>query len=123
MTSAVTGDQKTKAIKHERTYSTSPVNSSAAARWTPDDAGCQALIAERLVRAGFTIENLRYGRRGTISGRRIAETNASEKRRDADVPLAIRMLYPAAPEASWQKRARSNRQLEMAFYTAVVPPT
>ena len=28
---------------------------------TPDDAGCQALIAQRLARAGFTIENLRYG--------------------------------------------------------------
>ena len=28
---------------------------------TPDDAGCQPLIAERLVRAGFAIEQLRYG--------------------------------------------------------------
>lgn len=28
---------------------------------TPDDAGCQALIAERLRRAGFAIEPLRYG--------------------------------------------------------------
>ena len=28
---------------------------------TPDDAGCQALIAERLAQAGFTIEHLRYG--------------------------------------------------------------
>jgi succinyl-diaminopimelate desuccinylase len=28
---------------------------------TPDDAGCQALIAERLQRAGFCIEHLRYG--------------------------------------------------------------
>ena len=28
---------------------------------TPDDAGCQALLADRLVRAGFTIEHLRYG--------------------------------------------------------------
>jgi succinyl-diaminopimelate desuccinylase len=28
---------------------------------TPDDAGCQALIAERLRRAGFTVESLRYG--------------------------------------------------------------
>jgi succinyl-diaminopimelate desuccinylase len=27
---------------------------------TPDDAGCQPLLAERLQRAGFTIENLRY---------------------------------------------------------------
>ncbi|MCE7951275.1 MAG: succinyl-diaminopimelate desuccinylase [Xanthomonadales bacterium PRO7] len=28
---------------------------------TPDDAGCQTLIGERLQRAGFTIEHLRYG--------------------------------------------------------------
>jgi succinyl-diaminopimelate desuccinylase len=28
---------------------------------TPDDAGCQPLIAERLTRAGFAIEHLRYG--------------------------------------------------------------
>ncbi|HEY2396937.1 MAG TPA: succinyl-diaminopimelate desuccinylase [Rudaea sp.] len=28
---------------------------------TPDDAGCQALIAQRLSKAGFTIESLRYG--------------------------------------------------------------
>ncbi|MFZ1392084.1 MAG: M20/M25/M40 family metallo-hydrolase, partial [Dokdonella sp.] len=28
---------------------------------TPDDAGCQALLGERLARCGFTIENLRFG--------------------------------------------------------------
>ncbi len=28
---------------------------------TPDDQGCQALLAERLARAGFAIEHLRYG--------------------------------------------------------------
>ncbi len=28
---------------------------------TPDDAGCQALVAARLERAGFAIERLRYG--------------------------------------------------------------
>ena len=28
---------------------------------TPDDAGCQALVAERLRAAGFTIESLRFG--------------------------------------------------------------
>ena len=33
----------------------------ARASLTPDDAGCQALIAERLQRAGFTCEYLRYG--------------------------------------------------------------
>ena len=28
---------------------------------TPDDAGCQPLIAERLRRAGFACESLRFG--------------------------------------------------------------
>lgn len=28
---------------------------------TPDDAGCQALLGERLQRAGFRVEHLRYG--------------------------------------------------------------
>ena len=28
---------------------------------TPDDAGCQALIAARLAAAGFAVESLRYG--------------------------------------------------------------
>ncbi|HSX61265.1 MAG TPA: M20/M25/M40 family metallo-hydrolase, partial [Tahibacter sp.] len=28
---------------------------------TPDDAGCQALIGERLRRAGFAVEHLRFG--------------------------------------------------------------
>lgn len=28
---------------------------------TPDDAGCQALLAERLARVGFSVESLRYG--------------------------------------------------------------
>src|SRR3954470_11865779 len=28
---------------------------------TPNDAGCQPLLAERLARAGFAIEHLRYG--------------------------------------------------------------
>ncbi|MEP6511924.1 MAG: M20/M25/M40 family metallo-hydrolase, partial [Dokdonella sp.] len=28
---------------------------------TPDDAGCQAVIAERLARAGFSIERMRFG--------------------------------------------------------------
>jgi len=30
------------------------------ASMTPDDAGCQALIADRLARAGFAVEHLRY---------------------------------------------------------------
>lgn len=33
----------------------------ARASVTPDDAGCQSLIAERLARAGFAIESMRFG--------------------------------------------------------------
>ena len=33
----------------------------ARASVTPDDAGCQALIADRLRRAGFRVESLRFG--------------------------------------------------------------
>jgi succinyl-diaminopimelate desuccinylase len=33
----------------------------ARASVTPEDAGCQALLAKRLEKLGFTIENLRYG--------------------------------------------------------------
>ena len=28
---------------------------------TPDDAGCQELLAARLARAGFSIERMRFG--------------------------------------------------------------
>ena len=31
---------------------------------TPEDAGCQSVIAERLHRAGFSVERLRYGEVG-----------------------------------------------------------
>ena len=33
----------------------------ARASVTPDDAGCQAMLAERLTQAGFDCESLRYG--------------------------------------------------------------
>jgi len=38
----------------------------ARASVTPDDAGCQALIAERLGRAGFLCENLPFGPEGAV---------------------------------------------------------
>ena len=33
----------------------------ARASVTPTDGGCQELMAERLARAGFAVERLRYG--------------------------------------------------------------
>jgi succinyl-diaminopimelate desuccinylase len=40
---------------------------------TPSDEGCQALMAERLERAGFRIENLRYGNVDNLWARRGTE--------------------------------------------------
>ncbi len=37
---------------------------------TPEDAGCQALLAERLARLGFRIENLRFGEVDNLWARR-----------------------------------------------------
>ena len=37
---------------------------------TPDDAGCQTLLAERLARAGFVIEQLRFGEVDNLWARR-----------------------------------------------------
>jgi len=42
----------------------------ARASVTPDDAGCQALLAERLARAGFAIESLRFGAVDNLWARR-----------------------------------------------------
>jgi succinyl-diaminopimelate desuccinylase len=41
---------------------------------TPSDEGCQALMAERLERAGFRIENLRYGNVDNLWARRGTES-------------------------------------------------
>ena len=50
---------------------------------TPDDAGCQKLIAERLTALGFKIEHLRFGevdnlwaRRGTAKPLFVFESNS-----------------------------------------------
>lgn len=65
---------------------------------TPDDAGCQTLIAERLARAGFTIENLRYG----------DVDNLWATHRGAGAPGETLMflghtdVVPPGPEAGWK---------------------
>lgn len=65
---------------------------------TPDDAGCQALIAERLARVGFTIENLRYGE--------VDNLWATHRGSDASGPTLMFLghtdVVPSGPETSWQ---------------------
>jgi succinyl-diaminopimelate desuccinylase len=61
---------------------------------TPDDAGCQALIAQHLAKAGFTIESLRYG----------AVDNLWATHGSADpvlVFLGHTDVVPTGPEADW----------------------
>jgi succinyl-diaminopimelate desuccinylase len=61
---------------------------------TPDDAGCQTLIAERLARAGFVIERLRYG----------AVDNLWATHGSGDpvlVFLGHTDVVPSGPEADW----------------------
>lgn len=61
---------------------------------TPEDAGCQALIAERLARAGFAIEHLRHG----------AVDNLWATHGDGPtlVFLGHTDVVPTGPEDAWQ---------------------
>jgi len=65
---------------------------------TPDDAGCQALIAQRLASAGFTIENLRYGD--------VDNLWATHSGSGAPGPTLMFLghtdVVPSGPEASWK---------------------
>jgi len=65
---------------------------------TPDDAGCQALIAERLARVGFTIESLRYGE--------VDNLWATHGGPNASGPTLMFLghtdVVPSGPEAAWQ---------------------
>jgi succinyl-diaminopimelate desuccinylase len=61
---------------------------------TPDDAGCQVLIGERLQRAGFNIEHLRYG----------DVSNLWATHGDGDpvfVFLGHTDVVPTGPESDW----------------------
>src|ERR1700730_3643543 len=61
---------------------------------TPDDAGCQDLIASLLKKAGFSIEHLPFG-----------EVKNLWARRGEDQPLLIFVghtdVVPPGPESSW----------------------
>ena len=61
---------------------------------TPDDEGCQALIAERLQRAGFTCESLRFG-----------EVENLWATRGSGAPVLVLLghtdVVPPGPRESW----------------------
>lgn len=61
---------------------------------SPDDAGCQALIAERLKAMGFVIEHLRFGEVDNLWARRGAATPVLCFAGHTDV-------VPPGPEAQW----------------------
>lgn len=62
---------------------------------TPEDSGCQALIAERLSKIGFKIEHMRFG-----------ETDNLWARRGTDGPLFTFAghtdVVPTGPEENWK---------------------
>ena len=62
---------------------------------TPDDAGCQALIGERLQRAGFAIEALRFGE----------VDNLWATHGDGDGPVLVLLghtdVVPTGPREAW----------------------
>jgi len=63
---------------------------------TPDDAGCQALIAERLQACGFATEHLRFG-----------DVDNLWARHGHDAPLVVLAghtdVVPPGPEARWSE--------------------
>ena len=63
---------------------------------TPDDAGCQALLAERLARAGFTIERLRFGAVDNLWATHGASTEPTL------AFLGHTDVVPSGPEDAWQ---------------------
>lgn len=62
---------------------------------TPDDAGCQALIADLLRPAGFAVEPLRFGRVDNLWARR-------GEARPALVFAGHTDVVPPGPEAEWR---------------------
>ena len=67
---------------------------------TPEDAGCLALIGERLARAGFRVEHLRYGEVDNLWA-----THGLDNEPGTAPMLAFlghTDVVPSGPEASWQ---------------------
>lgn len=61
---------------------------------TPEDAGCQALLADRLMRAGFSVRHLRFGD--------VHNLWATHGRGDTLAFLGHTDVVPTGPEDAWQ---------------------
>jgi len=67
---------------------------------TPDDAGCQALLAERLQRAGFRIEHQRHGEVDNLWA--VHGGHASSEPDPTLAFLGHTDVVPSGPEDRWQ---------------------
>ncbi|HEY0198388.1 MAG TPA: succinyl-diaminopimelate desuccinylase [Rhodanobacter sp.] len=67
---------------------------------TPEDAGCLPLIGERLARAGFRVEHLRYGEVDNLWA------THGDANKPGQGPLLVFLghtdVVPSGPEAAWQ---------------------
>lgn len=74
---------------------------------TPDDAGCQPLIAERLQRAGFQCEHLRFGAVDNLWATHRGTNRGTDGGTDgeADGPTLVLLghtdVVPAGPREAW----------------------
>ena len=82
---------------------------------TPEDFGCQQLLAERLSAIGFTIEHLRFGQEGDW-------TDNIWARHQYWLLQAILMSCHRVQKKIGHQR-RSFLKFAMVCYMVVVPPT
>ncbi len=83
---------------------------------TPEDAGCQDLIAERLEAAGFAVDRLRFG----------AVDNLWAVAGESGPLLCLAGhtdVVPAGPAEQWSLRSVRRQDRRRAYCTAVAQPT
>ncbi len=66
---------------------------------TPDDSGCQELIAGRLARAGFTVEHLRHG---AVDNLWVTHAGSPAASGPTLAFLGHTDVVPSGPEADWR---------------------
>ena len=83
---------------------------------TPDDAGCQAILAERLAPLGFRSETMRF-----------ADVDNLWARRGTDGPLLVLLghtdVVPPGPLEEWSQPAVRADAPRRITSTAAAPPT
>ena len=79
---------------------------------TPDDAGCQAVLAARLATAGFQIEQLRYGEVDNLWA-------THGRGRPVFVLLGHTDVVPSGPEADWTSPRHAQIPVRNAIAAAI----